>query len=260
LNTKVFIAFASLVLFVVVLAILRQGSNSPHKSGDTAATKPTLTETKPKTTASKDPPSSDDIAKSGEAGAGSALPANVADLKGNENKKADPAGSVVEKSLPVKGNTNPQVRSVAEALRDKSHPERLSALIPPKQFDPQAYRADPASYNNTIEPGRIFQSAQPQRNVPQIRMMSEQLQDVKPGDAVTLRVKAAPKYPVSFSSGDLGSFANKLNTITVEADEVGVAEVKFYASPGMKNTARIIAASPMASGQASFLVNVVEQH
>ena len=45
---------------------------------------------------------------------------------------------------------------------------------------------------------------------------------------MTLRVRAAPKYPISFTSFDLGKFQNELTAITVEANDQGVAEVKLF--------------------------------
>ena len=65
--------------------------------------------------------------------------ATNANQAGKDEKKVDPRFDY-GKTVPVKGDTSPQVRSVAEALRDKNHPERLSPLLPPKPFDPEAYR------------------------------------------------------------------------------------------------------------------------
>lgn len=158
----------------------------------------------------------------------------------------------------MEGNANPQVRSVAEALRDKKHPERLSALISPKPFDREAYRNDPKAYLNTVEPGRCFQSARPGKDVPQLRPLSPQFQNVAQGQFVTLKVQTAPKAPCSFTSFDLGRFENELTAITVEADERGVAETKFFGTPGTIDEVNILAASPMASGQARFMVNVTK--
>jgi len=76
------------------------------------------------------------------------------------------------------------------------------------------------------------------------------------GEAVRLAVQAVPESPVTFTSFDLGQFSNQLTTITVLADENGVASTEFLATPGTINDVNILAASPMASGQVKFVVNV----
>ena len=156
----------------------------------------------------------------------------------------------------VRADANAQVVSVNDAIKTKSHPSRLSPLIQPAKFDPAAYRNNPHAYLDVAEPGRMFTSAQPAADTPRIRQMTPLLQDVQSGQGVSLKVKAAPNWPVTFTSVDLGQFGNGLNTVTVEANDVGVAETTFYASKGTTNGARILAASPMASGQASFFVNI----
>ena len=184
--------------------------------------------------------------------------ATKASPAGKDEKKVDPHFDY-GKTTPVKGDTNPQVRSVAEALRDKNHPERLSPLLPPKAFDAAAYKQDPKAYLDVVEPGRCFQSDQPGKDVPKLQPLSPQLQEVAQGQSVTLRVRAAPKYPISFTSFDLGKFQNELTAITVEANDQGVAEVKFWGTAGTINEVNIVAASPMSSGQARFIVNVTKQ-
>jgi len=173
-------------------------------------------------------------------------------------EKADPHFDYGQ--LPsVRPDANPQTRSVAEALRDKDKPERLSPLIQPKPFDPKAYQANPKAYLNVVEPGRVFQTAQPAKDVPRIRPLSPQLQNVKQGESVKLRVQAKPNYPVSFCSFDGGTFKETgLNSITVQANEVGVAEVTFVGSPGTINECNVLAGSPMASGQVKYMVNVTK--
>ena len=183
--------------------------------------------------------------------------ATKANQAGKDEKKVDPRFDY-GKTVPVKGDTNPQVRSVAEALRDKNHPERLSPLLPPKAFDPAAYRQNPKAYLDVVEPGRCFQAAQPGKDVSKLQPLSPQLQEVAQGQSVTLRVRAAPKYPISFTSFDLGKFQNELTAITVDANDQGVAEVKFFGTPGTINECNILVASPVSSGTAKFVVNVTK--
>jgi hypothetical protein len=150
-----------------------------------------------------------------------------------------------------------QVRSVAEALRSKQHPERLSMMIESKPFDQAAFDADPDSYLRVIIPGRVFQCAQPGAGVAALRSTGPRQHRIEPGGSVKLEVKGAQRAPVTFTSSDMGAFAeNKLNSITVRADENGLASVTFVATPGADGDVNILAGSPLASGQARFVVMV----
>ena len=156
----------------------------------------------------------------------------------------------------VKPDANPQAASVAEALASKTHPERLTPAILPAAFDPEKYQADPQTYINTIEPGRVFQPAQPGEGVFPLRTLTPRLVRSEQGQSVPLRVRATPGAPVTFTSFDLGQFENELNSITVQADGNGIATVRFTGSGGTINDVNILAASPVNSGQAKFVVNV----
>jgi len=70
-------------------------------------------------------------------------------------------------------------------------------------------------------------------------------------------VRATPGAPVTFTSFDLGQFENQLTSITVRADDKGIATARFIGSPGTINDVNILVASPVNSGQAKFAVNVV---
>lgn len=153
-------------------------------------------------------------------------------------------------------NVNKQAASVAEAIREKKHPERLSMLARPAAFDPKAYQANPDAYLNVVEPARVFQTAQPGPKVPRLRLLGSARPDIAQGSSTPLRVLAPPGSPVTFSSFDAGEFENRLTSITVQADKQGVAEAKFLATPGTISRVHILAGSPVAAGQARFVVNV----
>jgi hypothetical protein len=157
---------------------------------------------------------------------------------------------------PVRGDLNPQTKSVVEAVQTKSHPERLSPLIPPKPFDPVAYKQNPKAYLDVVEPGRVFQTAKPGKDVPSIVAISPPYQEVVQGKSVKLRAKAVAGMPCTFTSFDLGHFHNQLTSVTVAANEQGVAEADFYGAPGTINEVKILASSPITSGQIRFIVNV----
>ena len=153
---------------------------------------------------------------------------------------------------------NPQVDSVIAALRDGNHPERLNPLVAPSTFNAKSYKSDPTAYLNVAEPGRVFQRLPDSAtNAPFIQPMTPFSQDVKQGDKVAVSVKAAPGYPVTFTSFDDGSFENGLTTITVEADSAGVATVHFLGMPGTVLVSNLLASSPMARGQLKFQMNTL---
>lgn len=152
----------------------------------------------------------------------------------------------------VDPDANPQVASVYEALQSRKNPERFSSFVRPAEFDATAYEADPDTYINTIEPGRVFQSAQPGPDVKRIRAVSTRYQRVTQGEQVPMVVQATAGAPVTFTSFNLGHFENQLTSITVKADADGKAAVRYTAAKGTINDVSILAASPVTSAQAEF--------
>lgn len=159
----------------------------------------------------------------------------------------------------VSAQANESTRSVAEALQDKKHPERLSPLILPKPYDDAEFEKDKLKYCNTVEPGRAFQSAQPGPGVPRLQGVSSALSTIAQGEQVALQVRSKPAKPVTLVAFDGGRFAeNQLNTVTVVADQNGVATAHYEATTGVISEVNIQAASPVASGQIHFIVNVTK--
>ena len=153
---------------------------------------------------------------------------------------------------------NPQVDSMIAALRDGNHPERLNPLVAPAAFDAVAYKSNPSAYLDIAEPGRVFQRLPDSAtNAPFIQPVSPFSQDVPQGGKVAVSVKAAPGYPVTFTSFDDGAFSNGLTTMTVEADSSGLASVDFLGMPGTVLISNVLASSPMARGQVKFQLNTL---
>lgn len=173
------------------------------------------------------------------------------DAKGDKSMDID-IGTTPK--VPV--DANPQVRSVVEALKTGKYPERVSSLITPKPFDQATYLANPTAYLNVVEPGRIWQVAQPGKGVPRLTYLVERIQTIEQGQSVTLKVQALKDAPVTFTSFDLGAFQNQLTSVTVKADAKGVAQAVFTGTRGTINNVNILAGSPMTSGQLRFVVNV----
>ena len=156
----------------------------------------------------------------------------------------------------VEPNANPQVASVAAALKNNNHPERLSPLVQPKPFDREAFEKDPKTYLQVIEPGRVFQSLNPDKGVTSIQIVSEAFVTIQQKEQTVLKVKALPLMPVTFTSFDLGAFQNKLTSITVQADSLGLATATFIATEGTIADCNILASCPVTSGRIKFIVNI----
>jgi hypothetical protein len=160
----------------------------------------------------------------------------------------------------VKTHAHPGAAKIGEALRTGEHPERFSSLfLPPKPFDKDAYLRDPKAYLDIVEPGRVFQIADPGPRVSPLQREGSGLHQLKPGQTCILGVRCSPEAPVSFLSTHMGFFKeNGLNAITVPSDEEGVARVTFVAGPGVSGECLVLAGSPVASGQVQFKVSVEE--
>ena len=158
--------------------------------------------------------------------------------------------------VPVAPDANPQVKSVVEARLSGKNPERLTPFLAPQPFDAKSYEADPEKYLSVVEPGRVFQTAQPGAKVPQLNPRGSLLRSMIQGDTVTLEVLAPAGAPVTFTSFDLGAFENKLTSMTVKADKRGLASVKFTATPGTIGNCSILAGCPVASGQVRFMMDI----
>ena len=69
-------------------------------------------------------------------------------------------------------------------------------------------------------------------------------------------MQISPHAPVTFTSFDGGAFQNLLTSITVQADERGLASAQMTGTTGVLGDVHILAGSPVDSGQARFVVNV----
>lgn len=168
---------------------------------------------------------------------------------------------------PVKADANEQVAAAYEALKTGKYPERLSVAMASesaRSFDPEKF--DPASdqydedyhqaYMRSPEPGRVWFPAQPAEGVSRIQPLMPRYVEVSQGEDITLRVSGVPGQPVTFTSFDLGRFENQLTTMTVVANEQGVAEANFQGPPGTIDDVAIMAASPVMSGQVRLTVHI----
>jgi hypothetical protein len=162
------------------------------------------------------------------------------------------------KAYRVDPNLNANTRCVAEAKKDGKHPERLSALFMPEDFNKAKFEADPQAYLDIVEPGRVWQTADPGPNVIRLNTKGTWVLSVAAGGKVDLTVTGVPLAPVTFTAFDGGIFDNQLNSMSVRADAKGEAQVTFIAIPGTSGDVKILAGSPLASDQAEFTVSIEE--
>jgi len=167
---------------------------------------------------------------------------------------ANASGAVIAPAVATAGSPAPTVNRAVEAI--EANPERFSTLTAPKTFDLLSYQADSAGYCAQVVPGRIWQVAQPGRDVPQLSVVGSASSETKPGGTVILAVKAAPGAPVTLHSADLGGFSNQQTTITVRADDQGIASTPWVATPGTTGSCHILAACPLTSGQVELFIFV----
>lgn len=158
----------------------------------------------------------------------------------------------------LKKDKNVYTQSVAQAIEsnDQDLAYRLTPFKAAPKFDHGAYLADPESYLNEIAPGRIYDVLPDSFETPATRRVGRYRYKVLQGETIILRAKTEPEMPVTFYSSRLGSFNGGVSTVTVAADEQGIAQAEFKTTTGMYGEIDIVAASPVRSGQARYLVDV----
>ena len=60
---------------------------------------------------------------------------------------------------------------------------------------------------------------------------------------------------MTFHAFDFGIFANRLGTISVRADDEGLATAVLYTSAEGGMSGRVLAASPLATGRIEFVIS-----
>lgn len=110
---------------------------------------------------------------------------------------------------------------------------------------------------NTVDPGRIFQTATPGPGVPELTVVGASEQRIQQGRSAEIAFRAAPDAPVSFLSREGGQFPNGQAAITVLADAEGIARTVFTATPGTVDDVYVQAGSPAAVGTASVVIHVL---
>ncbi len=172
---------------------------------------------------------------------------------------ADPAKkpSPVGRTPGIEKDANPAAKSIAEAIKNPELAYRLSNMLPAPEFDRAKYEADKQAYLDEVVPGRIWQSATDESKAAKIKRVGEYGHQVLQGETVVLTAEAEPGMPVTFYSPRMGQFENLFPTITVAANEKGIATAHFKAAGGTRGEIDIIASSPVRTGLARYLVEVI---
>ncbi len=156
--------------------------------------------------------------------------------------------------------SNSKVLNVHQSLIERSDPARFSSFVVPKSFDSKAFNDAPKAYATEyakiVEPGRVFATAQPGKDIVPLQTAGARFHRVKQGETVRLGVNSSVFAPVTFTSQSLGSFEEGLTSTTVVADENGYAAATYTASGGTVDEVQILAGSPTNSGQVTFVVSV----
>ncbi len=166
---------------------------------------------------------------------------------------------------PVSAEATAQTASVKEAYEaarggDNSLAHRISPYVEVPAFEPEKWESDEQyrkEYLDQHVPGRVFRTAQPGPNVPLLRPSGNRFHRIEQGQEVTLKALAPPGSAVTFTSFDLGKFKeSQLTSVTVPADDNGIASATFVATKGTHHDCRILAGGPMTSGQVRYLVTI----
>jgi hypothetical protein len=148
------------------------------------------------------------------------------------------------------------VRSTTTAPAPLSRVGALAAATP---FDPAQWERDPDEYLSVIEPARVYQTARYAAHVPGTLVSGPTGYQVPPGGQVELVFTSAPNAPLNLFSNGLGAFDNGLTSISLRTDAQGVASLTWTASAGTTGDVNVLAASPLAHGQASIFINVTSE-
>jgi hypothetical protein len=159
----------------------------------------------------------------------------------------------------VDSKNNPHAESVVRASVDRKNPERLSPMMSSKPFDAVAFKLNPKAYLDVVEPGRVFQVAQPSEKVPSIELQGDSLLVVDSGKSIPIQVKVLPLAAVTYTSFDLGSFDNGLTSVTVQADAKGFAVANFTATADTSGRAQVAIGCPVTAGICDVTVQIVNK-
>lgn len=151
-----------------------------------------------------------------------------------------------------------RIVTVEEVTRAK----RASAVAHPhdhRNFNRAQYVADPDRYLSQVAGGRIYEVSNPAADVDALAPAGARGFSVPTNGEATLAARTEPGMPVTFTSFGLGEFpASGLQSISVAADEHGVARAQFRVTPGTVGSCLVTAGSPVRANTLNFLISIPE--
>lgn len=105
-------------------------------------------------------------------------------------------------------------------------------------------------------PLRVYQTASAAPGTRRTDLSGPSGITVAPGGSLTLTWTTAPDAPLNLVSEGLGAFPNGLTAISLRSDAQGVVTTTWTAIPGTDGDVVVVAASPLASGQARCHITV----
>ena len=150
---------------------------------------------------------------------------------------------------PVAVEVAPTVVSVVPSDRQAPKPAEPAASKP---LSPEIARL-----LATVDPERVYDTAIPGPSVPMLTSVGPTEQRIQPGGSATLSVKTVPESVCTFMSRDGGEFANHAASITVQADEHGIASAVMTANAGTLDDVQVLVGSPAATGTIGLIVHVL---
>ena len=175
-------------------------------------------------------------------------------LQKPQNDKNGPDGYGLIPAVDPKENET--VADAAQKINEKG--VRAGSMLRSKKFDAKSFADNPKKYASEFEPFRVFDPAQPAEGVPVLVRASKKRNTMVQGESLSLSVKAKKSTPVTFTSFDGGTFGNNLSSMCVLADEKGIAQVEFLATPGVIANSKVLASSPLTSGVVDFQIGVTQ--
>ena len=149
-----------------------------------------------------------------------------------------------------------RVVTVEEIARVK-HASAVAHPHDHPNFHRAAYLADPASYLSKVAGSRVYEVANPAADVASLTPAGPTGFSAPTNGEVTLAAKTEPGCPTTFVTFGLGEFpASGLQSVTVAADDQGIARTQFRISPGTVGNCLVLAGSPVCANTLSFLITV----
>jgi len=109
----------------------------------------------------------------------------------------------------------------------------------------------------TVDPDRVYQTAEAKPGVPALEIQGTSERRIQPGQSVTIATQGASDAVVTYMSREGGAFENGQASITVQADDRGLAQATFTAGPGTVDDVYVQIGSPNAIGTVSAVVHVL---